>query len=147
VRRVRLSMAVAVLPFALAALKATPGPSHADYISCSTMTGSVQRTSRLWTFEGCSGQTGGSGSMNFVTGFGRIKWTNGRKTVILPVSFEVVTKDQHDTCPSDDTEYKMSGKVARDTTGSASVDEPVDIRVCVSGDETLEAEPGTPILI
>jgi hypothetical protein len=120
-------LAAATLAFAGVSSAASPKLSYP--VKCSHLTGTVGATGKI---SGCNGNTGGSGSFPAVpSSSATVTWANGKTT---KASFNYATvSSSAQTCPSSDSEYKITGTVSADTTGSIPVGSGLKGFVCLSG--------------
>jgi hypothetical protein len=96
----------------------------------------------------CDGNTGGAGSFTFSqTSSQIITWSNGKTTELSPakVSTTEYDPDPRGTCNRRQTEFKATGVVEADTTGSAPVLGKYTYEVCSYGD--FVNEPGSGVKI
>jgi hypothetical protein len=118
-----ITMPVLALTFCFAgpAVAATPNAG----ITCTTLSGS----SASATLSGCSdvAGTGGSGTIPFKTK-SKIMWANGKITVINPFN---PTEISGTLCPAGTEEFRLSGPVTKDTTGSVQVGGKASGLVCL----------------
>ncbi len=121
-----IPISVGTLAFATTASASAPAKSFP--VKCTSASGSLGGTGMI---SGCSdtANTGGSGSFP-TTGAQPVvfTWATG-KTTTATTSDSVVSPD---ACAAGDTEYKISGTVTADTTGSIPVGSGVKGKVCVS---------------
>ena len=131
-----IPLAAATLAFAGVASASSPKLSYP--VKCSTLTGTVGTTGNI---SGCNGNTGGSGSFPAVpSSSATLTWANGKTTT---ASFNYTTvSSSSQTCPSADTEYKITGTVSADTTGSIPVGSGLKGFVCLNG-SSLSLAPKT----
>jgi hypothetical protein len=122
-----LPLAAATIAFAGSASASSPKVSYP--VKCHSLTGTVGATG---TISGCNGNTGGSGSFPAVpASSATVTWANGKTT---KASFNYATvSSSAQTCPSSDSEYKITGTVSADTTGSIPVGSGLKGFVCLNG--------------
>jgi hypothetical protein len=99
--------------------------------------------------SGCDGNTGGFGVFPFSTTQSQtITWANGKTTELggANVSTTDYDPDTRGTCPPSLPEYKATGVVMADTTGSAPVLGKYSYEVCTDG-SFVENEPGRKVKI
>ena len=108
-------------------------------MKCSKLTGTVGATGSI---TGCTGNTGGSGSFPTVpASSATVTWANGDTTT---ASFNYATvSSSTQTCPSADSEYKITGTVSADTTGSIPVGSGLKGFVCLTSSGSLSLAPTT----
>jgi hypothetical protein len=129
-------LAAATLAFAGAASASSPKLSYP--VKCHALTGTVGATG---TISGCNGTTGGSGTFPAVpSSSATVTWANG-KTTTASFNYSQVSSSTQ-TCPSSDSEYKITGTVSADTTGSIPVGSGLKGYVCLNG-ASLSLAPTT----
>jgi hypothetical protein len=114
------SLSVATIAFAGKASAATP----LSAVTCSHLKGSIITDTA--TLSGCSGTTGGSGSVSsFVPTGGDVTWSNGTTTDYTSTYANSGTK-----CPSTAFEVNIKGTVSSSTNTSIPVGAVVKMKVC-----------------
>jgi hypothetical protein len=136
---VAFGLAVIMPIFAITFCAAGPASAASPHngTSCTTLSGDLAEA----TLSGCSdvANTGGSGTLPFADK-SKIKWANGKTTTLSPFS---ATEVSGTLCPSSATEYRLSGTVSKDTTGSIPVGDTASGLVCVNMTrETVVNAPG-----
>jgi hypothetical protein len=130
-----ITMPILAVTFCLAGPAAAASPDSGT--SCTTLSGTLAEA----TLSGCSdaANTGGSGQLPFADK-SKIKWANGKTTTLSPFT---ATEVSGSLCASDATEYKLSGTVSKDTTGSIPVGYKASGLVCVNmTEDTVVNAPG-----
>ncbi len=132
-----LLVPLAVATLALAGVASAAKPAGSYPVKCKTLTGTVGTTG---TISGCNGNTGGSGSFPTVpSSSATVTWSNGDSTT---ASFNYATvSSSTQTCPKSDTEYKITGTVSADTTGSIPVGSGLKGFVCLTSSGSLTLAP------
>jgi hypothetical protein len=133
-----LLVPLAAATLAFAGVSSAASPAKASYpVKCKTLTGTVGTTG---TISGCNGNTGGSGSFPTVpSSSATVTWTNGDTTTASFNYASVSSSTQ--TCPSADSEYKITGTVSADTTGSIPVGSGLKGYVCLTSSGSLSLAP------
>jgi hypothetical protein len=107
-------------------------------IKCGTLTGNIASTV---TLSKCKGNTGKSSkpipATELASG-GTITWANGQTTTVT-----LSVKQAGTACPAGSTEYQATGKVTKDTTGSAAVGSKAKALACASATGAISLVPGT----
>ncbi len=146
INRMSLTAMAAMASLGTAAIMAPPSPAGAvtSSIKCSNFGGAVGTELLL---NGCNGKTGGSASAapsTLVTGgISTISWLNGKFTKVETFAQDV----GQGACPNSAyDQFDITGRVKRDTSGSAPVGGAVKFFVCEST-FTINLVPGTTFVL
>jgi hypothetical protein len=113
------------------AVSGAPAMAATKSITCTASKGTVNSTTGQikLTYSGCSGNTGGKGSSVSSASSGSstatIKWANKKSTTVSTTAAAGTFK-----CPKGEIAEAVSGKVTKDTTGSASKGGAVSESIC-----------------
>lgn len=94
---------------------------------CTTLTGTLPRA-KLFSCTDAAG-TGGSGHFRFQNP-STIKWANGDTTTVSPFTGAAVPKGN--LCPAGSEEFRLSGRVSADSSGTIEVGGKVSGLACVN---------------
>jgi hypothetical protein len=157
-RRFRIGLAAITASACLGGVAWTATSAQATTLSvkCTSLSGTYMAPSS--TLSGCTGNTGGSGTVTAPsTGVALITWANGKTTTTSGTNCNVSTSGENcdhgdkilpetaaTQCPAGTVEGELFGKVTADTTGSVTVGAKAKTEVCVNTTTlALSLEPGT----